>query len=144
MRTELPVAFDTLVTRLASEGIESVFQNDELLQAEIKRILPEQEYDFLRPKEGDYVTEGGIQFQNHGCKLLLGQKTNDAYQVFYAKERQTKDEKRLVADIAKEEKRARAEELDQTTLKQCARCDTVGFFPSLDFEGIAPCCCLLL
>ena len=81
--------FEELVKRLASEGVEAIKEDNEVLQTAVTGIFPEAKYDFMRAKEGDYEVEGNLSVGLHGAMLFLGKTIQGQQKVIHAKKKKS-------------------------------------------------------
>ena len=116
---------EEFVTRLASDGVEAILEDNEVLQAAVTRIFPEDKYDFMRAKEGDYVLEGTLSFSHRGAMLFLGKTIRGQYKIIHAQNKKALLEKEA-AIKAKADDKARLQARADSKRIQCTRCDGYG------------------
>ena len=114
-----------LVQRLASEGVEAILEENEVLQTTWTRIFPEAKYDFLRVKEGDYELEGNLLFGLHGAMLFLGKTIQGQHKVIHAQNKKAALEKEAAAK-AKADDKQRLQARADAKIIQCLRCYAHG------------------
>ena len=76
-----------MITRLASDGVRAILEDNELLQVAINRMFPEERYDWMRKKDGDYEIEDTLCFSHHGAMLFLGERIKGLNRVIHAKDK---------------------------------------------------------
>ena len=117
--------FEEFVKRLASDGVQAILEDNEVLQSAVTRIFPEAEYDFMRAKQGDHEIEGNLSFGLHGAMLFLGKTIQVQHKVIHAQNKKAALEKEAAVK-AKADDNKRLQARADSKIIQCVRCDGHG------------------
>ena len=127
--------FNYVCEKLATRGVESVLENDQLTYAVVDEMFPGSEFDFMRRGRQEYESQLTLEFKDRGSLLLLGETTNNAYKLRFAEEKKIKAEKAAV-ELLKLETQSRNEALANAKIMQCARCDSIAVGSEFTFESL--------
>ena len=97
-------------------------------------MFPEERYDWMRQKDGDYEIENTLCFSHHGAMLFIGERIKGLNRVIHAKDKKALLDKEVAAKKKLDDKNTLQARADAKVV-QCMRCDGSGRADVYLFKG---------